>query len=79
MWYNCLNEYLIKKEFENNPICPCAFIQQLNFRFAIVAIYVNDLNLVGTPKELKKTTTYLKNVFEIKDFRKTRFCLGLQI
>ncbi len=34
---------------------------------------------VGTPEELTKTTNYLKNVFEIKDLGKTKFCLGLQI
>ena len=40
---------------------------------------MDDLNLVGTPKELIKTTTYLKNEFEMKDLGKTKFFLGLQI
>lgn len=40
---------------------------------------VDDLNLVGTLEELVKTATYLKNEFEMKDLRKTRFCLDLQI
>uniref|UniRef100_A0A2N9IV50 Reverse transcriptase Ty1/copia-type domain-containing protein n=1 Tax=Fagus sylvatica TaxID=28930 RepID=A0A2N9IV50_FAGSY len=47
--------------------------------FAIVAVYVDDLNLVGTPEELTKTADYLKNEFEMKDLGKTKFCLGLQI
>ena len=42
-------------------------------------MYVDDLNLVGTPKELTRTTNYLKNEFEMKDLGKTKFCLGLQI
>ena len=46
--------------------------------FAIVAVYVDDLNLVGTP-ELTKTAHCLKNEFEMKDLGKTKFCLGLQI
>ena len=46
---------------------------------AIVAIYVDDLNLVGAPKELTKTTNRLKNEFEMKNLGKTKFCLGLQI
>ena len=49
------------------------------FGFAIVAVYVNDLSLVGTPEELTKTTNCLKNEFEMKDLGKTKFCLGLQI
>ena len=44
-----------------------------------MAVYVDDLNLVGTPKELTKTTNYLKNEFKMKDLNKTKFCLGLQI
>ena len=51
MWYNCLSEYLLKEGFENNPICPCVFIKKSESGFAIVSIYVDDLNLVGTPKE----------------------------
>ena len=51
MWYNCLSEYLLKEGFENNPICPCVFIKKSESGFAIVSVYVDDLNLVGTPKE----------------------------
>ena len=42
-------------------------------------MYADNLNLVGTPEELTKTTDYLKNEFEMKDLGKTKFCLGLQI
>jgi hypothetical protein len=79
MWYNCLNEYLLKEGFENNPICPCVFIKKSKSGFVIIAVYVDDLNFVETPEELTKTTTYLKNEFEMKDLGKTKFCLGLQI
>jgi hypothetical protein len=79
MWYNYLSEYLLKEGFENNQICPCVFIKRLESRFAIVAVYVDDLNLVSTPKELTKTANYLQNEFEMKDLGKTKFCLGLQI
>ena len=42
-------------------------------------MYVDDLNLVGTPEELTRTTNYLKKEFEMKDLGKTKFCLGLRI
>ena len=48
-------------------------------RFAIVVVYVDDLNLARTLKELTKTANCLKNEFEMKDLGKTKFCLGLQI
>ena len=63
----------------NNPICPCIFIKKLEIGFAIITVYVDDLNLVGTPKELTRTTNYLKKEFEMKDLGKIKFCLGLQI
>jgi len=74
MWYNRLSEYLLKEGFVNNPICTCVFIKNSKFGFAIVAVYVDDLNLVGTPEELTKTANYLRNEFKMKDLN-----LGLQI
>jgi len=79
MWYNRLSEYLLKEGFENNPICPCVFIKKSESGFVIIAVYVDNLNLVRTLEELTKTVTYLKNEFEMKDLGKTKFCLGLQI
>ncbi|RVW81532.1 Retrovirus-related Pol polyprotein from transposon TNT 1-94 [Vitis vinifera] len=79
MWYNRLSEYLLKEGYVNNPICPCIFIKKSETGFAIIAVYIDDLNLVGTPEELIRTTNYLKKEFEMKDLGKTKFCLGLQI
>ena len=79
MWHNRLSKYLLKEGFENNPICPCVFIKKSESRFAIVVVYVDDLNLVGTLEELTKTANCLKNEFEMKDLGKKKFCLGLQI
>ena len=79
MWYNRLSEYLLKEKYVNNSICPCVFIKKSKFGLTITAVYVDDLNLIGTPKELTKAANYLKKEFEMKDLGKTRYCLGLQI
>ncbi|WJZ87906.1 hypothetical protein VitviT2T_007251 [Vitis vinifera] len=79
MWYNRLSEYLLKEGYVNNHICRCIFIKKSKIGFAIIAVYVDDLNLVGTLEELTKTTNYLKKEFEMKDLGKTKFCLSLQI
>ena len=60
MWYNRLSEYLLKEGYVNNPICPCVFINKSETGFAIIAVYVDDLNLFRTPEELTKTAEYLK-------------------
>ena len=63
----------------NNSICECVFIKKVAIGFAIIAVYVDDLNLIGTPEELIKTMDYLKKEFEMKYLRKTKYCLGLHI
>ncbi|KAL0549821.1 hypothetical protein IC582_014310 [Cucumis melo] len=76
MWYNRLSKYLLKEGYQNNPICPCGTI---GVGHAIIAVYVDDLNIIGSPEELSKAIEYLKKKFEMKDLGKTKFCLGLQI
>ena len=65
MWYNRLSEYLLKEWYVNNSICPCVFIKKSNFGLTIIAVYVDDLNLIGTPEELTKAANYLKKEFEM--------------
>ena len=55
------------------------FIKKSKYGFAIIVVYVDDMNLIGTPGELLKTAEYLKKEFEMKDLGKTIYCLGLEI
>ena len=79
MWYNRLSQYLLKEGYVNNSIFPCVFIKKTEKGLAIIAVYVDDLNLIGTPEELIKTANYLKKEFEMKNIWKTRYCFSLQI
>ena len=80
MWYNRLSEYLVKEGYKNDPISPCIFIKKFeNKGFVIIAVYVDDLNILGTSGEISQTVEYLKKEFEMKDLGKTKFCLGLQL
>ena len=63
----------------NNSICQCVFIKKVAIGFAIIVVYVDDLNLIGTPEELIKTIDNLQKEFEMKDLRKTKYCLSLPI
>ena len=51
IWYNRLSEYLIKQGYINDVICPYIFIKKTTLRFVILAVYVDDINLIGTPEE----------------------------
>ena len=79
MWYNRLSEHLTKEGYVNDPICPCVFIKKTMSGFVIIAVYVDDLNIIGTQKEIQKASDYLKGEFEMKDLGQTQYCLGLQI
>ena len=79
MWYNHLTEYLAKNGFKNDDICPYVFIKKTTSGFIIIAVYVDDLNIIGTPEEIPTIIKTLKEEFEMKGLRKTKFCLGLQI
>ena len=48
MWYNRLSEYLEREGYKNDPISPCIFIKKFGQGFVIIAVYVYDLNIVGT-------------------------------
>ena len=79
MWFNRLSEYLLREGYTNNSICPCIFIKRSGKEFAIIVVYVDDINIIGTPEELPKAMNCLKKEFEMKDLGKTKLCLGLQI
>ena len=55
------------------------FIKKSYSRFAIVVVYVNDMNLIGTPAELEEIAAHLKSAFEMKVLGKTRYCFGREI
>ncbi|KAI3693370.1 hypothetical protein L6452_33205 [Arctium lappa] len=79
MWYNRLSDYLISKGYTNNLICPCVFIKKTTSGYVIIAVYVDDLNIIGTNKEIHEVIVLLKEEFEMKDLGRTKYCLGLQI
>ena len=62
MWYNRLSEYLLKEGYANNSIRPCIFIKKSEIGFAIIAVYIDDLNLIGTLEELIRTKLREKGI-----------------
>ena len=62
MWYNRLSEFLLKRRYANNDVCPCVFING----FCIISVYIDDINVIGTHKELTEASSCLKTEFETK-------------
>lgn len=79
MWYNRLSVYLTSKGYKNKTICPCVFIKKKTSGYVIITVYVDDLNIIGSNKEILEVIVLLKKEFEMKHLGKTKYCLGLEI
>jgi hypothetical protein len=79
IWYKLLKEFLLNKGYSNSDDCPCVLIRKSSTDFYIISIYVDDLNIIGHAKNIYEAHNHLKKEFEMKDLRKSKFCLGLQI
>jgi hypothetical protein len=55
------------------------FIRKSTTGFCIISVYVDDLNIIGHTKDIDEARNHLKTEFEMKDFGKTKFCIGLQL
>jgi len=61
MWYNRLNENFLKEGYVNNHIYPCVFNKKTSYRLIIIAIYADNLKIIGTHKEILEVMLYLKD------------------
>jgi hypothetical protein len=55
------------------------FIRRSATGFCIISVYEDDLNIIGHTNDIDEARNHLKTGFEMKDFDKTKFCLGLQL
>lgn len=67
MWCNCLSDYLLKEGYKNEPISPCIFIKRFEQGFVIIKVYVDNLNIIGTPRDILHTAEYFKKEFKMQD------------
>ena len=79
VWYNFLIEYLLKERYKNDPLYPCIYMKILENEFAIIIVYVDDINIVGTLNELPKAIDCSKKEFEMNDLWRAKSCLKLEI
>ena len=79
MWYKHLRDFLLHYNFSHDQTLHCLFTLQHSSRFVVIAMYVDDLNLVGTPTTCQHAMNLLANQFEMKLLEQTSFWLGLQL
>ncbi|GJZ72565.1 hypothetical protein Tco_0636711 [Tanacetum coccineum] len=66
---------LEKREVFGPVVCTLEGVKPVGSgpEYVIIDVYVDDLNIIGTPGELPKAVEYLKKEFEMKDLGKTKF------
>jgi hypothetical protein len=78
MWFNRLSNFFLQKGYINNDDVH-VFIKKSSDGFCIISVYVDDLNIIDTTRDIEEVMAYLKTEFEMKDLGKTKFCLALQL
>lgn len=68
---------MISHGFLHDPTLSCIFILSQTEGYVIVAVYVDDLSLIGTPSRYKHVEKLLTAQFDMKLLGKISFCLGL--
>lgn len=63
--------------FTTDPTLPCMFVPRDSTSFVILAVYVDDLKVVGSEALCTRVEKVLAQTFEIKVLGRTTFCLGL--
>ena len=79
MWYFHLHSFFLDHKFQHDQSLPCIFTLRDPTGFVIVAVYIDDLNLVGTAATCKHVVNLLTNRFKMKLLDKTSCYLGLQV
>ena len=79
MWYHVLRDFLISHGFLYDLTLPCIFILSQSSKYLIIIVYVDDLNMIGSPSLCKYAEILLTAQFDTKLFGKTSFCFELHI
>jgi hypothetical protein len=79
MWFQKLTAYLKECGFNNYDLAECVFIRKTTTGFAIIEIYVDDLNILGTKEDVQQVKDMMTKKFEMKELGPTSHGIGLQI
>ena len=76
-WYDRLSSALAEIKFVASNFDPCVFI--CAERKTILVVYVDDLTIVGTTRDLRLLKEHLQSHFTVTDKGKLQWLLGIEI
>ena len=74
-WYGTFKDFLLHRGFRQPHFDPCVFLKDT----LIVAVYVDDLLLLGYTEALYQFKTTIATKFRCKDLGQARYLLGLEL
>lgn len=79
-WNNKLNDIITKINFKRLVSDPCVYKKEDNNGNieCILAVYVDDILITGTRKEINNTILLIKHYFHIKDIGEADFIIGIK-
>lgn len=80
-WYAKIHEYLVNDlKFESSMNDPCLYIRKAAEVILIIALYVDDLLIIGNSKvDINRIKEEFKKRFEMKDLGPAEVMLGIEI
>ena len=80
MWYQKFGSYILDFKFKRSQAGHYVYRKQVRDHFIYVALYVNDMLLVGNNMDLiKEVKQQLSSKFNMKDIGPSHFILGMEI
>ena len=80
MWYQKLHSYIQGLGFKISQVNHYVYNKQVGEHFIYIALYVNDMLLVGNNMDLHKEVKHqLSSKFDMKYLGPTHFILGMEI
>ena len=80
VWYDKISTHLKENmEFVSTTGDKCIFIRRVGKLICLVALYVDDLLIIGKLDDINKTKKEISKVFDARDLGTASYCLGVQI
>lgn len=78
-FHSLIDKYLQSQGYTKVKSCNCVYVKRKGGKLCIIALYVDDLILVGHPELLFRIKKALSERFEMKDLGELKYALGIEI
>ncbi|KAE8875946.1 hypothetical protein PF003_g39908 [Phytophthora fragariae] len=79
LWYQTLHAFLLKLGFKRSTFDVGLYYKQVNGRILLVAVYVDDMLIIGQTSDIDKLIADLQAEFSIKDLGRVHHFLGMEV